>query len=265
MNGQMRDIVESLRREWTARSADPEEVARVAQLLACAMPPRSLTEALSEDALALIVEPKRNPGRKPGGDLERLVEIVVECQQGGATAISLVTRPELSRGTLDDLEAARPVATVPVIARDLVVHPLQVRELRAAGADVIFLPVSIYADVELEPDVALPSIVREAQSLAMEVVLSIQESSELELALDAEPDVLNIDNRRDDGRIDVERTLDLLAEVPVGTPVISESVAHGAEVAQLQRAGVDGLLLDEGHLEQGLTSALAVFATLTLD
>ena len=37
------------------------------------------------------------------------------------------------------------------------------------------------------------------------------------------------------------------------------------QVAKLHRAGVDALLLDEGHIDTGLTSALAVYADLTLD
>jgi indole-3-glycerol phosphate synthase len=99
----------------------------------------------------------------------------------------------------------------------------------------------------------------------MEIVLSVCTGDELDLALAYDADALNIDNRDDDGHVDVDRTFELLAAVPVGWPVISESVASASEVARLHRAGVDALLLDEGHLDSGLTNALAVFADLTLD
>jgi indole-3-glycerol phosphate synthase len=99
----------------------------------------------------------------------------------------------------------------------------------------------------------------------MEVVLSVQNDEELAFALETDVDVLNIDNRGEDGRVDVERTFELLADVPAGWPVISESIAAIDQVPKLHRAGVDALLLDEGHLETGLAHALAVYADLTLD
>ena len=71
--------------------------------------------------------------------------------------------------------------------------------------------------------------------------------------------------RNPKGRLDVERTFELLADVPAGWPVISESIATIDQVARLQRAGVDALLLDEGHVDTGLAHALAVYAGLSLD
>ncbi|MBC7462369.1 MAG: hypothetical protein H7287_13500, partial [Thermoleophilia bacterium] len=96
-------------------------------------------------------------------------------------------------------------------------------------------------------------------------LFSIGTEEELALAVATHADAHNIDNRAERGNIDVERTFELLAEVPLGWPVISESIATVDEVAKLHRAGVDGLLLDEGHTDTGLASALAVYADLTLD
>ncbi|MBC7643573.1 MAG: hypothetical protein H7123_00500, partial [Thermoleophilia bacterium] len=215
----------------------------------------------------LIVEPKRATAHR-GVINEGLdaADIARECEAAGAAAISIVTESELSAGSTADLAAARAPCSLPLLARDIVVHPLQILDLRACGADAIFLPVEAFLDADdLDPDEELPALVLAAQRMGMEVVLSVHSSEQLEIALEAECDVLNIDNRTSSGKVDVERTLDLLAEVPVGTTVISESVARAEEVARLHRAGVDGLLLDEGHLEHGLTAALHVFADLTLD
>lgn len=261
MNARQREIVEGLRRRYAELGDHPE--------LATERPRtwRSLGEALSEDALALIVEPKRATARRgtinPSLDVSTVVR---ECEVGGAKAISVVTEPHLSGGSIDDLVAARAASELPLLARDFVVDVRQVAELHAAGADALFIPVTVFEDVEdLREGQRLADIVRATAELGMESVLSVRSEEELELALDADPDVLNIDNRDDDGHIDVERTFELLAAVPAGKPVISESVARGEEVARLHRAGVDALLLDEGHLETGLSNALAVFHDLTLD
>ncbi|MCW2924856.1 MAG: Indole-3-glycerol-phosphate synthase, partial [Thermoleophilia bacterium] len=109
------------------------------------------------------------------------------------------------------------------------------------------------------------AIVRAAPGVGMEVVLSVCTEEELAFALETDVDVLNIDNRDDDGHVDVARTFELLADVRAGWQVMSESIAASDEVAKLHRAGVDALLLDEGHLDTGLTRALAIYTDLTLD
>lgn len=274
------DAIERVRRAYAERAAaegaiDPalEEAARAARAA------RSLTEILSADELALIVEPKRATPRRGTINPELDVAAVAsECQAAGASAISIVTEPELSGGSIEDLRAAAAYdGYLPVIARDFIVDVRQVYELRAAGADALLIPASAHQRHERErrtddeqhhdaaADDSLAAIVRVARGLGMEVVLSVCSDEELAFALDVDVDVLNIDNRDEDGRVDAERTFELLADVPVGWPVISELIAAVDQVPRLHRAGVDALLLDEGHLDTGLAHALAVYADLTLD
>lgn len=271
------DIAARLRRHYAelARSGDPA-LGELQARASAAPPPRSLAEALSIDELALIVEPKRATSARgtinPDLDVAALAE---ECEAAGASAISVVTEPELSHGTVADLVAARGACDLPLIARDVVVDVRQVLELRAAGADALLVPMEAHVDRDDDSDEdaeggppdssSLAAIIDAAHRLGMDVVLSVCGEEELEAALEHDADALNIDNRDDRGAVDVERTFELLAAVPVGWPVISESVASASEVAKLHKAGVDALLLDEGHLDIGLTNALAVFADLTLD
>lgn len=227
---------------------------------------RSLSEALSADSLGLIVEPKRATAAR--GVLNQSLDLAAvarECEQAGAIALSIVTEPLLSDGRVDDLTTARQACELPLLARDFIVHASQLYELRAAGADAVVVPVAAFRDEDLQQEASLPVIVETAYRLGMDVVLSVRDADELELALQADADIVNIDNRDDDGAIDVERTFDLLADVPAGKAVISESVAQSEEVARLHRAGVDALLLDEGHVETDLHRALQVFHDLTLD
>lgn len=256
------DAIEQARRQWATSDA-PMLAELVEQARAATSFVRSLTEVLSADELTLIVEPKRatmNRGEiNPQLDV---AQVAAECEAAGASAICVVTEPRLSSGSVADLGAARAASTLPIIARDFVVDARQVAQLRAAGADVVMSPAQAY--VGLAPE-ALDAIVQTAHELGMEFVLSVRSDEELAFALESDADALNIDNRGDDGLIEVERTFDLLAQVPVGWPVISESIAALEQVPKLHRAGVDALLLDEGHLDTGLTSALAVYADITLD
>ncbi|MCB0879360.1 MAG: hypothetical protein KDC46_10340 [Thermoleophilia bacterium] len=224
---------------------------------------RSLTEVLSTDELSFIVEPRR----EDRGSVQR---IAGECEQAGASAISLSVDAGFG---IDDLALARSGCTLPVIARGHVADAGRVQALRDAGADALMAPARSWIreatdepqdGVEPAHD-SLAGIVRAAHAAGMEVVLTVHDEDELGFAVDSDADVLNIDNRDQDGRVDVERTFDLLAQVPVGWPVISESIAALEQVAKLHRAGVDALLLDEGHLDTGLQSALAVYADASVD
>lgn len=270
------DAIDAARDAWTADDAEAGRTIEQLRADAAAAPPaRSLTELLSADELALIVEPKRaTPSRgtiNPELDVEAVAR---ECEAAGASAISIVTEPSLSGGSVEDLRDARRGCQLPLIARDFVVDVRQVLALRAAGADALLVPALVHVDSEPDDDAVhlpddrtdtLAAIVRAAHGVGMEVVLSVHSDEELQFALETDVDALNIDNRSQDGGIDVERTFELLAEVPVGWPVISESIAAIDQVARLHRAGVDALLLDEGHLDTGLANALAVYADVSLD
>lgn len=266
MNQREKSAIERTREAWAERNPGEAELHQLRALALAAVPARSLSEALSEDSLGLIVEPKRATAAR--GTIHEDLDVAAvarECQAAGATAISVVTEQSLSQGSVADLRLARSVCELPLLARDFVVHPGQVYELRAAGADALFIPVMAFVDDGDEAQELLGHLVQLAYDLGMEVVASVRTEAELEVALEADAEVINIDNRDDRGHIDVERTFDLLAAVPAGTAVISESVANAGEVAQLHRAGVDALLLDEGHVEAGLTNALAIFNDLALD
>lgn len=259
------DAIEQARRQWasddTSTLAELVEQARAATTFV-----HSLTEELSTDELTLIVEPRRATASR--GQINPqldVAQVAAECEAAGAGAICVVTDPILSSGRIEDVVAARSGCAMPIIARDFVVDARQVALLRSAGADVVMAPTSTYLGSDADAASTLDTIVRTAHELGMEFVLSVRSDEELEFALDTDADALNIDNRGDDGLVDVERTFDLLAQVPVGCPVISESIAALEQVSKLHRAGVDALLLDEGHLDTGLTNALSVYADLSRD
>jgi indole-3-glycerol phosphate synthase len=201
---------------------------------------RSLTEVLSSDELALVVEPRRM-------DHGNLAAAARDCQDAGASALCLSTE---AGWVLADIELARAACSLPVIARGGVADPGRLAALAAVEVDAIMSDAGSLGDGVLDA----------ARAAGIEVVLTVHDEDELERALATDADVLAIDNRDASGRVDTERTFDLLAAVPVGWPVVSESIGSLDEVARLHRAGVDALLLDEGHLDTGLASALAAYA-----
>ena len=77
--------------------------------------------------------------------------------------------------------------------------------------------------------------------------MEIHDERELEIALDVEADVLGINNRDlGDFSVDIERTFDLLADIPAGKTVVSESgFTTRDQLDELDRVGVDAVLIGE--------------------
>jgi indole-3-glycerol phosphate synthase len=236
------DIVEATRDEVERR----REIVPLAQLEAALdgrPESRPFQEALTRPGISVIAEHKR---RSPSAGVIRegaeLTEVVQAYERGGAAAVSILTEPFHFGGSLDDLRAGRAATNLPVLRKDFIVDPYQVVESAAAGADAILLIVAA-----LEPD-ALGELAREAWALDLDVLVEVHSEDELDRALGlADPDVIGINNRDlVDFSVDVERTYELLSDVPAGKTVVSESGFHTREqLEDLERVGVDAVLIGE--------------------
>ena len=78
-------------------------------------------------------------------------------------------------------------------------------------------------------------------------LVEIHDERELDVALDVEADVLGINNRDlGDFSVDIERTFDLLSDVPAGKTVVSESgYSTRHQLDSLEDVGVDAVLIGE--------------------
>jgi indole-3-glycerol phosphate synthase len=203
---------------------------------------RPFEEALLRPGISVIAEHKR---RSPSAGAIRegssIEEIVAAYERGGAAAVSILTEPFHFGGSLDDLRAARATTTLPVLRKDFIVDPYQIYEAAAAGADAILLIVAALA-----PD-PLDELLQESRSLDLDALVEVHDERELEVALDVEADVLGINNRDlVDFSVDIERTYELLSDVPAGKTVVSESgYSTRDELDELERVGVDAVLIGE--------------------
>ena len=80
------------------------------------------------------------------------------------------------------------------------------------------------------------------------MLVEVHREDELDRALEvADPDVIGINNRDlVDFSVDLERTYELLSDVPAGKTVVSESGIHTREqLDDLERVGVDAVLVGE--------------------
>ena len=202
---------------------------------------RPFNEALTRPGVSLIAEHKR---RSPSaGALSAGTSVTDICQayeRGGAAALSILTEQHHFGGSLADLEAARAASTLPILRKDFVIDPYQVVESAAIGADAILLIVAALSSRDLE------RLHEEARAIDLDVLVEVHDEDELKRALEViDADVIGINNRNlHDFSVDVERTFELLADVPAGKTVVSESgFERRDELDELERRGVDAVLM----------------------
>jgi indole-3-glycerol phosphate synthase len=203
---------------------------------------RPFAEALARPGTSLIAEHKR---RSPSaGDIRAdstCAEIVRAYERGGAAAVSVLTEEANFGGSVEDLREAREATELPILRKDFTVDPYQVYEAKAAGADAVLLVMGTLPPRELGMLHGL------ARDLGLDALVEIASEEELEAALEADADVIGINNRDlDDLSVDVRRTFELLADVPAGKTVVSESgISNRSQVEELEQVGVDAVLIGE--------------------
>ena len=104
---------------------------------------------------------------------------------------------------------------------------------------------AVVVDVEVERG-RLAELVEEVHALGVECVLRVRDEDDLEHVLESvDPEILLLSAEEAEGdehRLD--RLLELLPDVPAGKLAIAELVAASrADVAELERAGVDAVLV----------------------
>jgi indole-3-glycerol phosphate synthase len=234
-------IVEATREELGRRR---EQVSLGALEAALAGRPdaRPFSEALTGPGTSVIAEHKR---RSPSAGVLRedagVADVAAAYERGGAAALSVLTEPFHFAGSLDDLREARAATTLPVLRKDFIVDRYQLYESAVAGADAVLLIVAA-----LDPDV-LHDLYREARGLDLDVIVEVHDEEELERALEVDADVVGLNNRDlTDLSVDIERTYELLSDVPAGKTVVAESgFSTRDQLDDLERVGVDAVLVGE--------------------
>jgi indole-3-glycerol phosphate synthase len=159
----------------------------------------------------------------------------------GAAAISVLTERRHFDGSLADLRAARAATTVPVLRKDFIVHPSQVIEARAAGADAVLLIAAAVTDAELK------ALVTTAFDLGVAPLVETHSEADLDRALATEAELVGV-NARDleTLEVDVRRALGLLERVPDDRLAVMESgIATRSDVERAVAAGAAAVLVGE--------------------
>ncbi|MGG5821083.1 indole-3-glycerol phosphate synthase TrpC [Falsiroseomonas sp. HW251] len=214
----------------------------------------ALCAAVADGRVGLIAEIKR---ASPSGGLIRdpfkPVEIAKAYEEAGAACLSVLTDGPYFGGSIDDLVAARAACALPVLRKDFMVHPWQVFEARAMGADCILLIMAALSDAQAEE---LEDI---ARSLDMAVLAEVHDRRELDRALGLETRLIGVNNRNlKTLATDLSTSEELVPLIPADRiPVAESGIRTPGDVRRMCKAGARCLLIGEHLLRQPDVTAAA--------
>ncbi len=138
--------------------------------------------------LAVIAEVKRSSPSQGAIAALDPVEAARQYAAGGAAALSVLTEPRHFGGELSHLRSVAHAVPLPLLRKEFVVHPAQLREAAEYGASAALLMVSVLGD-------AVGAYLRYAEALGLEALVEVHDAAELELAVDAGATLLGVNNR----------------------------------------------------------------------
>lgn len=206
---------------------------------------RAIEHKLAEQSPAIIAEIKKaSPSKGVIREDFRPADIARDYEQAGAACLSVLTDIDFFQGADSYLQEAREATALPVIRKDFMVDPYQIVESRVIGADCVLL---IVAALERE---SLHALNRLALDIGLDVLVEVHDKAELELALELPNTLIGINNRNlHSFEVSLDTTFALLAEIPTGKIVVTESgITQGEHVAAMQAKGVNSFLVGESFM-----------------
>lgn len=176
--------------------------------------------------------------RESNQDLRHLYDMFI---QGGAQGISIAVEPEVYGGSWDMVSTISRISTVPVMARDVFIHPAMVCQAIVSGADAINLVAAALPEKDLE------DLYRMASGMGLDVMMEVHTLKELETVMDLEADFVCINNA-DPHTLQANPavTEKLIEEIPASVTVLAAGSIRTVEDARrMLDAGANGVILQD--------------------
>jgi indole-3-glycerol phosphate synthase / phosphoribosylanthranilate isomerase len=198
---------------------------------------RALKRSKGDPARFILEAKKSSPSQ---GVLREALDAntVVRAYEGVADAISVVTDGPFFGGSLAFLSELAERTKTPLLCKDFIVDPYQVREARMHGASAILIMLSVLDDAT-----ALRCL-EDAASLGMDALVEVHDGSELSRALALPAAIIGVNNRDfRDLSVDLAVIERLAPSVPRDRILICESGIEGASDVRRIAPLVDGFLV----------------------
>ncbi|MHC4182848.1 MAG: indole-3-glycerol phosphate synthase TrpC, partial [Planctomycetota bacterium] len=180
---------------------------------------KAIKRNVENDRIKIIAEVKKaSPSAGVIREDFNHINIAMEYEASGASAISVLTDKEFFMGELKYLTEIKEMIHLPALRKDFIVDPYQIYEARAAGADSILLIARLLTKELIDTFLSL------ANSLGMECLVEIHDNKELEKVLNTEATIIGINNRNlDTFETNLDTTFQLCPLIPKEKIIVSES------------------------------------------
>jgi len=240
-------IIEGVREDLAERKKQVELNELMAKISEV-NPAIDVLPSLQSSKLSVIAEVKRSsPSKGALAQISDPAELARSYQEGGATAVSVLTEGRKFGGSLADLDAVRSAINIPILRKDFMVDDYQIFESRAHGADIVLLIVAALSDLQLSEFYAI------SKSLGMQVLVETHTLEEVERALLLDPEIIGV-NARDltTLKIDLDAFDRLAKAIPQGMVKVAESgISSLEDVISYRNSGAEAILVGEALVKDG--------------
>ena len=199
-----------------------------------------------KDKSGIIAEIKRKSPSKGVINSNVSVERTsIGYMQAGASALSILTDKHFFGGSNEDLTTARKYNFCPILRKDFTIDEYQIVEAKSIGADAILLIAAALSAAKLK------ELARFAKSLGLEILLEVHNKQELESNLNADVDLIGVNNRDlKTFNLSLDISKELASLIPKAFVKVSESGIESPEaIIELKKYGYEGFLMGQNFMQ----------------
>ncbi len=202
---------------------------------------RDFKESLSYDGISIIAEIKKaSPSKgiiKENFDPESIAKVY---EKVNIEAISVLTEKRFFKGRDEYIKIVKDTTAKPILRKDFIIDEYQIFETKYIGADAMLLIVSILGK-------KLRSFYKLSRELGLQCLVEVHDRQELEIALEAEVDIIGINNRNlKNFIVDLKCAEELIKYIPKEKVIVSESgIKTPEDILYLSSLGTNAVLIGE--------------------
>jgi indole-3-glycerol phosphate synthase len=203
-------------------------------------------KALKKSDLSLICEVKKaSPSKGLINKEFPYLDIALQYQNAGATAISVLTEPRYFQGSNEYLTTISGKVTIPVLRKDFIIDEYQIYEAKMIGADAVLLICALLSVKDLQYYLEL------CNRLGMSSLVEAHNEQELEKAIEAGARIIGVNNRNlMTFEVDINNCIRLRNMVPSDIIFVAESGITGSDdIRLLKENNINAILIGEALMK----------------
>jgi len=199
------------------------------------------------DRVSVIAEVKKgSPSKGVIREDFNALDIALRYEEGGASAISVLTDKPFFMGDLEYLNIISNRVHLPLLRKDFIIDPFQIKEARSYGADAVLIIVAITEGNQLN------ELLAAAKEFELSALVECYDQEDFDRIDFNEVEILGVNNRDlKNFEVDVHRGINILQQAPIDTILVSESgISSGEDMALLMKEGIHSVLIGEHFMRK---------------